>query len=119
MSKLVEESLLDNADEKVDIEANTVNEKEMKLIKEYCEHHKFAKKETDIDHPLVSKDPKVYIKDDFDREFITKLDLDAQAELLMAANFFDIPALFELCCASIAAFFKGKDFDKIKGDFGL
>ena len=119
MSKLVEESLLDNADEKVDIEANTVNEKEMKLIKEYVEHHKFAKKETDIDHPLVSKDPKVYIKDDFDREFITKLDLDAQAELLMAANFFDIPALFELCCASIASFFKGKDFDKIKGDFGL
>ena len=37
----------------------------------------------------------------------------------MAANYFNIPALFELCCASIAAFFKGKDFDKIKGDFGL
>ena len=61
----------------------------------------------------------MFIKDEFDREFITALDLDAKAELLMAANFFDIPALFELCCATIAAFFKGKTFDQIKGDFGL
>ena len=119
MSKMVNESLMDNDQEEVDIDCPTINLKEMKLIKEYCEHHKFQKKETDIDHPLVSKDPKVFIKDEFDRDFITKLDLDATAELLMAANFFDIPALFELCCASIAAFFKGKDFDKIKGDFGL
>ncbi len=37
----------------------------------------------------------------------------------MAANYFNIPAIFELCCASIAAFFKGKDFEKIKHDFGL
>jgi len=37
----------------------------------------------------------------------------------MAANYFDIPAIFELCCAKIASFFKGKDFEKIKGDFGL
>jgi len=37
----------------------------------------------------------------------------------MAANYFNISAIFELCCAAIAALFKGEDFDKIKGDFGL
>ena len=70
-------------------------------------------------HPLVSKDPNVYITDAWERNFITALNLDDTCELLQAANYFNIPAIFELCCASIAAFFKGKDFDKIKGDFGL
>merc|ERR1712048_305724 len=74
MSKLVDEALLDNAEEEATITEANVNE---------------------------------------------KLDLDGKCELLMAANQFHIPALFELCCASIAAFFKGKDFEKIKGDFGL
>ncbi len=37
----------------------------------------------------------------------------------MAANHFKIQALFELCCASIAAYFKGKNFDEMKHDFGL
>jgi len=91
----------------------------MELIVEYCKHFNFTKTATDIEKPLISKDPKVFIKDDWEREFIEKLDLDAKCELLMAANYFNISAIFELCCATIAAFFKGKDFDKIKGDFGL
>ena len=119
MSRLVEEALLDSADEVATLTAADINEKELKLIIAYCEHHKFEKTSSEIEHPLPSKDPKVFIKDEFDRDFIGQLDLDAKCELLMAANYFDIPALFELCCATIAAFFKGKDFEKIKADFGL
>ena len=119
MSRLVNEALMDNCEEVAAITANNVNEKEMKLIIEYCQHHEFKKTASDIEAPLPSKDPKIFIKDEWDRNFITKLDLDAQCELLMAANEFYIPALFELCCATIASFFKGKDFEKIKGDFGL
>jgi hypothetical protein len=119
MSRLVEEALLDSADEVATLTAADINEKELKLIITYCQHHKFEKTASEIEHPLPSKDPKVFIKDEFDREFIGNLDLDAKCELLMAANYFDIPALFELCCATIAAFFKGKDFEKIKADFGL
>ena len=88
MSKMVNEALMANTDEEFELDSETVNLKEMLLIQEYCEHHNFQKKETDIDAPLVSKDPKVFIKDEFDRDFISKLDLDATAELLMAADFF-------------------------------
>ena len=119
MSKLIDEALMDNSADDAEFNASDVMEKELNLVIEYCSHYNFAKKETDIEHPLPSKDPKVFIKDVWERDFITKLDLDGKSELLMAANYFNIPALFELCCASIAAFFKGKDFDKIKGDFGL
>jgi len=119
MSKMIDESLMDNDQEVVELSSNDVALKEMQLIVDYCKHFNFAKIASDIEKPLTSKDPKIFIKDDFERDFVEKLDLDSKCELLMAANYFNIPAIFELCCASIAAFFKGKDFDKIKGDFGL
>ena len=37
----------------------------------------------------------------------------------MAANSFDIPALFDLCCVQIAAYYKGKNFEQVKGELGL
>jgi len=113
--------------EQIDVELNDnlvqklfpANVKNMELIKTYAELHEFQKKDTEIKHPLTSSDPNVYIPDVKDRNFIGKLNLDEKCELLMAANYFNIPALFELCCASIAAYFKGKDFEQIKGDLGL
>ncbi len=119
MSKLIDESLFDNDSELVAIECTDINERELKLIVDYCTHFEFKKTATDIELPLSSKDPKKFIKDDFERSFMEAIDLDAKCELLMAADYFRIPAIFELCCASIAAFFKGKDFDDIKRDFGL
>mgnify|MGYP002634225551 CR=1 FL=1 len=119
MSKLIDESLMDDESEVSEITVTEVKSLEVNLIIDYCKHFEFNKTASDIEKPLVSKDPKVFIKDEWEREFIDKLDLDAKCELLMAANYFNIPAIFELCCATIAAFFKGKDFDKIKGDFGL
>ena len=35
------------------------------------------------------------------------------------SNFLNLPAIFELSCASVAAHFKGKNFDNIKKEFGL
>jgi hypothetical protein len=56
---------------------------------------------------------------DLEREFMRKFDLEKTIKLLEAANFMDIPALFELCCASIACEFRGKSFDDVKKQFGL
>ncbi len=39
--------------------------------------------------------------------------------MLSFANFLNITALFELCCAAFAAQFKGKNFDQVKKEFGL
>ena len=33
---------------------------------------------------------------------------------MLAANFLDIPALFELCSATFACYFKGTSFEKMK-----
>ena len=99
MSKLIDEALMDNGTENADIVASDVDSKELNLIVQYCEKFKFEKTTSDIEHPLPSKDPKVYIKNDWEREFALALDLDATCELLMAANYFNIPAIFELCCA--------------------
>ena len=57
----------------VPIETNNVDAKELQMIIEYCTHYNFAKYATDIEKPLPSKDPKIYIKDAWERDFITKL----------------------------------------------
>jgi hypothetical protein len=51
--------------------------------------------------------------------FMKRMTLDKTIKLLETANFLDVPALFELCCAVIAAEFRGKSFDECKKTFGL
>ncbi len=119
MSKLIEETIADHADEQTyEIECNqsAVN---IKTIVEYAEHYNFSKRVTDIVHPLVSCKPEEFIKDQWERNFILRLDLNQQVELLEAANYFDVPSVYELCCAMIASKFKGKEFNQIKNEFGL
>ena len=118
MSKIIDEMLLDD-EELVEFTCNEVTSEHLNLIVDYCTHYKFEKTATDIEHPLPCNDPAIFIKDDWERDFAKKLDLDGLSDLLMAANYFNIPAIFELCCAMIASYFKGKDFEKIKGEFGL
>ncbi len=38
---------------------------------------------------------------------------------MLAANYLNIPQLFELSCARIAVEFKGKNFDQVKKEFQL
>ena len=38
---------------------------------------------------------------------------------MSTANYFDVPSVYELCCATIASQFKGKDFNQVKNEFGL
>ena len=118
MSRLVDDSLMESA-ENAEISCGDLESKFVKLLIDYCKHYNFEKTESDIVCPLVSKDPAVFVKDEWERAFIVALNNDEQCELLMAANYFNIPALFELCAANVAAYFKGKDFDKIKGEYGL
>ena len=40
-------------------------------------------------------------------------------DMIQATNFMNIPAMFELCCAKVAAEYKGKDFNEIKKKYGL
>ena len=91
----------------------------LKCFLEYCDHYNYTKDKTSIVHPLISTKPEEFITDVWERNFIAKYDQDFIIDLLEAMNFINCPALFELCCAVIAADFKGKDFEEIKKQYGL
>jgi len=96
-----------------------VSSKYLALIIEYCQLHNFQKAQTDLVHPLPSKIPSEFISDARERQFITRFSEDELIGLLSATNFMHVPALFELCCAMIAAELKGKDFNQMKKKYGL
>ena len=45
---------------------------------------------------------------------MTKMKVPNLVKLLQAANYLNIPALIELCCATIAGHYKDSNFNKIK-----
>ena len=63
--------------------------------------------------------PSEFIKDEWERSFVESFTEDQLVDLLQAANYLNIPALFELCCAKIASEYKGKSFDDIRTKYGL
>ena len=68
---------------------------------------------------MISNKPEEFIKDEWERAFITKYDENMVIDILAAANYLNCPALFELCCAVVAAHFKDKDFEEMKKQYGL
>ena len=50
---------------------------------------------------------------------MSKFDLIQTIDLLQATNYLNMNSLFELCCASVGASFRGKNFDTVKKEFGL
>ena len=70
-------------------------------------------------HPLPSKNPAEFIKDKKELAFIEKFNENDLIDLISATNFMHVPALFELCCAMIAAELKGRDFNQMKKKYGL
>ena len=120
MAKLIDEALTQDEDEdNAEVTLADVETADLKLIIEYCDHFKFAKTETEIKKPLISKDPKIYITDEYEREFVGKLSFDTICGLYSAVNVLNVPPLFELLAATIAAFFKGKTFEDLKKEFAL
>ena len=121
MSQLIADMLEDNGDEAMeeDIPLANVSSKFLKIILEYCEHHQYKKNQTDIIAPLTSKVPKEFIKDPWEVTFISQFNEDELIDLIQAANYMNIPALFELSCAMIASELKGKDFNEMKRRYGL
>ena len=112
--------LEDNDDQEIDeIPLTMINTQTLNAVVEYCTHFKFEKTKTDIPFPITSNRPSEFIKDQWEAKFITQFNLDQVIQLLQAANFLNIPPLFELCCATIASEFKSRNFDEVKKRFGL
>ena len=89
----------------------------IKLIVEYCEHFDYYR-ELDI-IPMPIGKPGVderhkWLEDQWSAEWIGKMKLHQLTQLLLAANYLNVPALIELCCATLASIYKCQEFNKIK-----
>ena len=91
----------------------------MKKCLEYCEHHGNKKAKSEILKPLPKKNWEGCIPDEWERNWAQNMSMDMRAQVLTAANIADIPALFELMCAAIAIEFKYKEWEEIRGIYGL
>ena len=89
----------------------TVSSEQLRKIIEYCQLHNYQKAQTDLVFPLPSKVPSEFISDARELAFIEQFNEEQLIDMIAATNFMHIPALFELCCAMIAASLKGKDFN--------
>ena len=113
--------LLNDAADDVEFEENEpeipcymVHSTQLHQIVAYCELFNYQKDIDSIPIPLPEHERNKgnWIKHQGEREFIETMTLEEICELLQAANYMNIPALFELCCASIASNFKGMDFEQ-------
>lgn len=118
MSELIQNVIENDPDASEEIPLN-INTEPLKCFLDYCQHYNFQKEKTTIVSPLVSCKPDEFLTDEWERKFISQFDQSFILDLLEAANFLNCPALFELCCAMVAADFKAKEFEDIKKEYGL
>lgn len=52
--------------------------------------------------------------EEYDKEFVEKFSNEELVEMIYTTNYLNIPAIFELCCAAMAARMKGQNFEALK-----
>ena len=97
------------------IKIDTIDPKILELVIEYMRHHKGVEPPL-IEKPLKSKVMKDVCKDSWDADFIDKIGKNLQNlyDVIMAANYFDIPSLLHLGSAKVASLIKGAKLEEIK-----
>jgi hypothetical protein len=112
--------MLDDKEDKTEEEVPlpTISSKYLRVIIEYCEHFSYNKNPF-IPYPLPSNNLRDILDDPWELQFIQRYSLEEKLELLKAANYLNLAAIFELCCAAVGAEFKGKSFEQVKSEFGL
>ena len=90
----------------------------IKKVVDFCE---LVQYKNDVPYPSQIKEGdklEDVIKNDKEREFITKLSEKELHSLVILANFLNIKRLFELCCVRMAYFFRAKE-KNIEKTFGV
>ena len=107
----------DDQGDTLEVPCLQVHSDELKRIVEYCEHYDFHRAIDRIPLPIPEGDMSQWA-DKWECDFIKRLSLEELSKLLAASNYLYVPALFELCCASVASIFKNKQFNKLKKELG-
>lgn len=112
MCKLVN-SILEGDSSATEIPIKKVRGEILELIVEYLRHHN-GKVPADIAKPIRSVKMERIVEDKWDAEFINKMSKKTIFQVILGANYMDVPSLLHLGCAKIATLIKGKSPDEIK-----
>ena len=82
-------------------------------IVEYLNYHK-GKKPAEIAKPIRSIKMERIVEDPWDAKYIDPMKKKMIFQVILGANYMDIPSLLHLGCAKIATLIKGKSPEEIK-----
>ena len=85
----------------------------LELIVEYLEHHNGEQPE-EIAKPIRSVKMERIVADLWDADYINRMNKKTIFQVILGANYMDIPSLLHLGCAKIATLIKGKSPEEIK-----
>ena len=85
----------------------------LKLIVEYLKHHN-GKVPQEIAKPIRSVKMERIVDDRWDATFIDNMSKKTIFQVILGANYMDLPSLLHLGCAKIATLIKGKSPEEIK-----
>lgn len=116
MSRLIKEMLEEDEEDTPDIPLPNVSKEALRKVVEFCEKHA-----EDPMQPIIRPIKSVNMKEvagEWDANFI-ELEDRALFDIILAANYLDIPDLLDLGCAKIASIIKNKTPDEIKERFNI
>jgi S-phase kinase-associated protein 1 len=96
-----------------EIEIKKVTEPILKHIVEYLKYHN-GKVPAEIAKPIRSVKMEKIVEDVWDAKFIDGMNKKTIFQVILGANYMDVPSLLHLGCAKIATLIKGKSPDEIK-----
>ena len=96
-----------------EIPIKKVNADILKLIVEYLKHHD-GKVPQEIAKPIRSVKMERIVDDRWDAQFIDSMSKKTIFQVILGANYMDLPSLLHLGCAKIATLIKGKSPEEIK-----
>ena len=96
-----------------EIPIKKVNADILKLIVEYLKHHD-GKVPQEIAKPIRSVKMERIVDDRWDAQFIDNMSKKTIFQVILGANYMDLPSLLHLGCAKIATLIKGKSPEEIK-----
>jgi S-phase kinase-associated protein 1 len=109
--------ILEDEDEsnKEDIPLPNASSQALEKVIQYCEHYK-DEDPLPLEKPLSKRIEELVC--DFDRKFLI-MDLDVLLDLIMTANYLNIPSLLELACGKVASLLKGKSIEQLREFLGI
>merc|ERR1711957_385673 len=85
----------------------------LELIVNYLKHHN-GKKPEEIAKPIRSVKMERIVADKWDAEYINAMSKKTIFQVILGANYMDLPSLLHLGCAKIATLIRGKSPEEIK-----